>query len=123
MAISLGFAISIGVPLGIIAARPGTTSQLILGTVGVIYTIPSLALLAALAALPVLGISGRTAVVALFLYSLLPIVRNTTRVSETSLSRSGNRLRSSASERPRGCCASICRSRRARSSQGSRRRR
>lgn len=77
VAISLGLAILIGVPLGILAARPGRLSQLVLGSVGVIYTIPSLALLAALAAVPVLGISGRTAIVALFLYSLLPIVRNT----------------------------------------------
>jgi osmoprotectant transport system permease protein len=42
-----------------------------------IYTIPSLALMAILAAIPLLGISGRTAITALFLYSLLPIVRNT----------------------------------------------
>ena len=58
-------------------ARPGALSQFVLGAVGVIYTIPSLALLAMLAAVPLLGISGRTAIVALFLYSLLPIVRNT----------------------------------------------
>jgi osmoprotectant transport system permease protein len=75
--VSLGIAILIGVPLGIRAARPGTLSQLVLGAVGVIYTIPSLALLAMLAAVPLLGISGRTAIFALFLYSLLPIVRNT----------------------------------------------
>ena len=75
--ISLALAILIGLPLGICAARPGMLSQIILGAVGVIYTIPSLALLAMLAAVPVLGISGRTAITALFLYSLLPIVRNT----------------------------------------------
>ncbi|MGB5392055.1 MAG: glycine betaine ABC transporter substrate-binding protein [Thermoanaerobaculia bacterium] len=77
VAVSLGLAILIGVPLGIRAARPGLLSQIVLGTVGVIYTIPSLALLAALVAVPFLGISGRTAITALFLYSLLPIVRNT----------------------------------------------
>jgi osmoprotectant transport system permease protein len=77
VAVSLGLAILIGVPLGIRAARPGALSQFVLGAVGVIYTIPSLALLAMLAAVPLLGISGRTAIVALFLYSLLPIVRNT----------------------------------------------
>ena len=77
VAVSLGLAILIGVPLGIRAARPGALSQAVLGAVGVIYTIPSLALLAMLAAVPWLGISGRTAIAALFLYSLLPIVRNT----------------------------------------------
>jgi len=77
VAVSLALAILVGVPLGIRAARPGLLSQIVLGTVGVIYTIPSLALLAVLAAVPFLGISGRTAIMALFLYSLLPIVRNT----------------------------------------------
>lgn len=75
--VSLGLAILVGIPLGVVAARPGALSQSVLGSVGVIYTIPSLALLAVLAAVPFLGISGRTAIVALFLYSLLPIVRNT----------------------------------------------
>ena len=77
VAVSLGLAILVGVPLGIRAARPGLLSQVVLGTVGVIYTIPSLALLAVLVAVPYLGISARTAITALFLYSLLPIVRNT----------------------------------------------
>lgn len=77
VSVSLGLAIVIGIPLGIAASRPGVLSEIVLGTVGVIYTIPSLALLAMLAAVPLLGISGRTAITALFLYSLLPIVRNT----------------------------------------------
>jgi len=63
--------------MGILASRGGPTGGLILGTVGVLQTIPSLALLALLVAIPFLGISVRTAVFALFLYSLLPIVRNT----------------------------------------------
>ena len=75
--VSLALAILVGLPLGIWAARPSLLSQLILGTVGVIYTVPSLALMAMLATIPGLGISGRTAITALFLYSLLPIVRNT----------------------------------------------
>ncbi len=74
---SLAFAILIGVPLGIVAGRPGPAGQFILGTVGVIQTIPSLALLALLVPLPFFGISQTTAIFALFLYSLLPIVRNT----------------------------------------------
>lgn len=77
VAVSLLLAILAGIPLGIAAARPGWVSGAILGGVGVIQTIPSLALLALLVAIPSLGISLRTAVVALFLYSLLPIVRNT----------------------------------------------
>jgi osmoprotectant transport system permease protein len=51
--------------------------QAILGITGIIQTIPSIALLMMLIAVPRLGISTTTAVVALFLYSLLPIVRNT----------------------------------------------
>ena len=74
---SLAAAILIGIPLGIRASRPGVIGELILGGTGLIQTIPSLALLAMLVPLPFLGISPLTAVVALFLYSLLPIVRNT----------------------------------------------
>ena len=77
VAVSLVLAILAGVPLGIRASRPGLVSQLILGVTGVLYTIPSLALLAMLVPLPFFGISVRTAIFALFLYSLLPIVRNT----------------------------------------------
>ena len=75
--ISLLLAVAAGIPLGIAAARPGATASVILGTVGTIQTIPSLALLALLVAVPMLGITARTAILALFLYSLLPIVQNT----------------------------------------------
>jgi osmoprotectant transport system permease protein len=75
--ISLLLAIVVGVPLGIIAGRGGAISHGILGVTGIIQTIPSLALLALLVPLPFFGISVRTAIVALFLYGLLPIVRNT----------------------------------------------
>lgn len=75
--VSLLLAILVGIPLGIAASRPGGGSQAILGIVGVIQTIPSLALLALLVPLPFFGISPKTAIAALFLYSLLPIVRNT----------------------------------------------
>jgi osmoprotectant transport system permease protein len=74
--ISLLLAIAIGLPLGIIASRGGPTGHAILGVVGIIQTIPSLALLALLVPVPFFGISARTAIVALFLYGLLPIVRN-----------------------------------------------
>jgi osmoprotectant transport system permease protein len=74
---SLFLGIIVGIPLGIRASRPGPVSNFILVTTGMIQTIPSLALLALLVPLPFFGISPVTAVFALFLYSLLPIVRNT----------------------------------------------
>lgn len=75
--ISLLLAILAGIPLGIWASRPGPVSHAILGVTGVIQTIPSIALLTMLIPIPFLGIGINTAIVALFLYSLLPIVRNT----------------------------------------------
>jgi osmoprotectant transport system permease protein len=74
---SLLLSVIIGIPLGIVASRGGLVSQGILGFASVVQTIPSLALLALLVPLPFFGISVRTAVAALFLYGLLPIVRNT----------------------------------------------
>ena len=74
---SLLLSIIVGVPLGIWASRGGPIGHVILGFAGVVQTIPSLALLALLVPLPFFGISVRTAVTALFLYGLLPIVRNT----------------------------------------------
>ena len=74
---SLLLSIIVGVPLGIVASRGGAVGQVILGFAGVVQTIPSLALLALLVPLPFFGISVRTAIAALFLYGLLPIVRNT----------------------------------------------
>ncbi|PYK48114.1 MAG: glycine/betaine ABC transporter substrate-binding protein [Verrucomicrobia bacterium] len=75
--LSLLLAVIVGIPLGIIASRGGPTGQAILGFASVVQTIPSLALLALLVPLPFFGISVRTAIAALFLYGLLPIVRNT----------------------------------------------
>lgn len=75
--ISLFFAVLVGVPLGIFASRGGATGHIILGFTGIVQTIPSLALLALLVPVPFFGISARTAIAALFLYGLLPIVRNT----------------------------------------------
>jgi len=73
---SLAAAIAIGVPLGVWAARSPHAAQPVLAAVGLIQTIPSLALLAFL--IPLLGAIGIwPALVALFLYALLPIVRNT----------------------------------------------
>jgi len=73
---SLAASIAVGVPLGVIAAKLPKSEQIVLGAVGLIQTIPSLALLAFLIALT--GTIGTwPALVALFLYALLPIVRNT----------------------------------------------
>jgi osmoprotectant transport system substrate-binding protein/osmoprotectant transport system permease protein len=75
VAVSMVLAILIAVPLGIVAARRARLGAAILGVVGLIQTIPSLALLVFM--IPALGIGWTPAVAALFLYSLLPIVRNT----------------------------------------------
>jgi osmoprotectant transport system permease protein len=75
--ISLLLAIVVGVPLGIVASRGGLIGHGILAFASTMQTIPSLALLALLIPLPFFGISPRTAIAALFLYGLLPIVRNT----------------------------------------------
>lgn len=73
--ISLALAIMVAMPLGIVAARYARFAQVVLGVTGVIQTIPSLALLVFM--IPLFGIGTLPAIVALFLYSLLPIVRNT----------------------------------------------
>src|SRR5438067_1657735 len=75
--LSLLLSILVGLPLGILASRGGLIGQFIIGFAGIVQTIPSLALLALLVPLPFFGISVRTAIFALFLYGLLPIVRNT----------------------------------------------
>ncbi len=73
--ISLGAAIVIALPLGIVAQRRPGPGQVILGVVGAIQTVPALALLVLM--IPILGVAAPPAIAALFLYSLLPIVRNT----------------------------------------------
>jgi len=74
--VSLAVSIAIGVPLGILAARKPASEGTILSVTGVIQTIPSLALLAVL--IPLTGRIGAVpAFIALSLYALLPIVRNT----------------------------------------------
>jgi osmoprotectant transport system permease protein len=73
--ISLSAAIFISIPLGILAAKRPQLGFFILGSASIIQTIPALALFVFM--IPLLGIGGPPAVVALFLYSLLPIIRNT----------------------------------------------
>jgi len=75
---STAIAASIGLPLGILAARRRELGRLVLGLANLVQTIPSLALFGFLIPVPFIGgIGARTALVALVLYALLPIVRNT----------------------------------------------
>ncbi len=73
--VSLAAAILVAIPLGVLAAKSAGLGQLILTIVGLVQTIPALALLVFM--IPLLGIGAAPAIAALFLYSLLPIVRNT----------------------------------------------
>ncbi len=74
-AVAMGCAVLLGVPLGIWIARYRPAAGAVLGTTGILQTIPSIALLAFM--IPYLGIGVKPAIAALFLYALLPIVRNT----------------------------------------------
>jgi len=73
--ISLGAAIVIAVPIGLALERAGATAEPVIRGFGVLQTIPGIALLAFM--IPLLGIGVVPALVALFLYSLYPILRNT----------------------------------------------
>jgi osmoprotectant transport system permease protein len=73
--LSLACAIALGVPLGILARRTRRIGAVLLGATSVVQTIPSLALLCFF--IPFLGTGRLPALAALFLYSLLPIARNT----------------------------------------------
>lgn len=78
VAVSVGVAVAIGVPLGIVATRDRRVERGVLGVANVLQTVPSLALFGFLIPVPFLGgIGASTAIVALTLYALLPIVRNT----------------------------------------------
>jgi len=75
VAVSLAAAIGVAIPLGILAWQRPRLGQTILTAAGVVQTIPSLALLVFM--IPLLGIGAGPAIVALFLYCLLPILRGT----------------------------------------------
>jgi osmoprotectant transport system permease protein len=78
VAVSTGIAVGLGVPLGILAAHRPRIGRPLIGLANVAQTIPSLALFGFLLPLPLIGgIGARTAVVALILYALLPVVRTT----------------------------------------------
>ena len=76
--ISMLLAVLIGIPLGVLITRQRWLDKPVLGSANIIQTIPSLALFGFLVPLPWIGgIGKRTAIVALCLYALLPILRNT----------------------------------------------
>jgi osmoprotectant transport system permease protein len=75
--VSVGIAVGLGVPLGILIARRARLRTPILAIANVLQTIPSLALFGFLLAVPLIGLGARNAIIALVAYSLLPIVRNT----------------------------------------------
>lgn len=74
-ATAVAAAVAVGLPLGIAASRQPVLARLALSTAGILQTIPSIALLAFM--LPLFGIGVVPAIAALFLYALLPILRNT----------------------------------------------
>ena len=73
--LSLLLAMIIGIPLGILIARKRKLSSPVLGFAGILQTIPSIALLGFM--IPAFGIGATPAIVALLIYALLPIIRNT----------------------------------------------
>ncbi|CAN5586871.1 glycine betaine ABC transporter substrate-binding protein [soil metagenome] len=76
--VSTAFAILIGVPLGVLLTRKESWRTPILGFANVMQTVPSLALFGLLIPIPLVGgIGAKTAIIALALYALLPVIRNT----------------------------------------------
>lgn len=73
--IAVLLAISIGVPIGFMIANNEKVAKRVMNVANIIQTIPSLALFAI--ALPFIGIGAKPAILALFLYALLPIIKNT----------------------------------------------
>ncbi|WP_031528100.1 ABC transporter permease/substrate-binding protein [Dyadobacter crusticola] len=73
--ISLLLSAAVALPLGIWIARKNKAAWFVLGVAGILQTIPSVALLGFL--IPLLGIGAMPAITALFLYALLPMIRNT----------------------------------------------
>ena len=73
--LSLLLAIIVGIPLGILISRKRKLSNPVLGIAGILQTIPSIALLGFM--IPAFGIGATPAIIALLIYALLPIIRNT----------------------------------------------
>ena len=78
VAASAAIAVAIGIPLGVALTRRPRLARPVLGAANIVQTIPSLALFGFLIPIPLLGgIGARTAIVALVLYGILPILQNT----------------------------------------------
>jgi osmoprotectant transport system permease protein len=77
VAVSTAIAVGVGIPVGLVLTRRARLKRPVLAVANVLQTIPSLALFALLIPLRFVGIGWRPAVIALFLYALLPIIRNT----------------------------------------------
>lgn len=73
--ISVALALALGIPIGILCAKIRLLAPVLLGTVSVIYTVPTLAMFGLM--IPILGIGLIPALAAIVLYSLLPLVQNT----------------------------------------------
>lgn len=74
-AIALALGVVVAVPLGVLLTRYPKISGAIIGLASILQTVPAMALLAMM--IPIFGIGAKPAIVALFIYSLLPILRNT----------------------------------------------
>lgn len=72
---ALFLGIVVAVPLGVLLTRFSKAASIVIGVTSALQTVPSLALLALM--IPILGVGKVPAIVALFIYSLLPILRNT----------------------------------------------
>ncbi len=78
VAVSITIAVAIGIPLGVFLTRRPSLASPVIGFANVTQTIPSLALFGFLIPIPLIGgIGNTTAIVALVLYALLPLLRNT----------------------------------------------
>lgn len=73
--IALLLGILFAVPIGILLTRTKRTAAIVIGLTSALQTVPSLALLALM--IPIFGVGKIPAIIALFIYSLLPILRNT----------------------------------------------
>lgn len=73
--VSLLLGIIVAVPIGILLIRSRSVAKIIMGVASILQTIPSFALLAIM--IPLFGVGKKPAIFALFIYSLLPIMRNT----------------------------------------------
>lgn len=73
--VAVSFSCLLGIPLGVVITRNKKVADFIIGIANIIQTVPSLALFAFM--IPIFGIGSKNAIFALFLYALLPIIKNT----------------------------------------------